>query len=174
MSGTEVPTLAPRSIVRIQQNKAFRADPTHWVLHSSRTLSWSQTDVTFELAVPLEFPLHVPRGATLTAVNMRIIGAGGHADDASGHIAISRLPTLSVRAMRSGVPEVLASAQDTSATSAAYQAVHDLAVSLSYDVAPTGERLVAVLGGEYGTGAVVGLRQICCVVTYTAHELEDL
>jgi hypothetical protein len=117
----------------------------------------------------LYIPLRVPHGATLTAVDVYIQGASGHAGLPSG-MPLINLHTVAIDDNEVSLGDIF----DSSASTAAFQAVHAITLSgLSHVVDRVNQRLVILLNSESGTNALVGARYIGSRVTYTTTAYDE-
>ena len=168
MAGTANVKLASRSITRVSELPALQVG-TDWLLGAS--LQYSENVAASDQSQhTLFFPLHIPHGATLTAVSIAI--------SASGHTALPvTKPTLRVnrRNLSDGlVTQIGAIAADPSATPAALDAQHLITVSgLSEKVDRTLSRYYAYFVSELGANATKNVSVWGVSVTYTTTAYDE-
>lgn len=158
LTGTANVELATRSVVR-------------WMpYHPSPAVvggvaDWHHTfvgnHVNDVLGGDLVVPVRAPHGATITLVEVYIIGAPGHVG------LPANMPSFSLYSMSSsGVGTNIGTGTDASASVAAFEAAHTISLSVSHVVNRTTTRLAVFLNAESGANALVGATYIGTRITY--------
>ena len=126
----------------------------YWVPPVDLTVGIAYVSINAGIGAPIFFPLSLPDGSTLTSVGVPLAGPS-HAAFPGG--APGTMPAIQLFKMSAtGVRTIIASATDTTATNAAYAAVHSITVTVSEAVDNGAYTYWVALTPEKGAGASIG------------------
>lgn len=138
---------------------------TDWTKASHDTTGIMQTNVN--TLTRILFSLSLPKGATLTKVQVVLKGAGGHVGmpATKPDIIVYKISSIN------GTATSIGSATDASANTTAYQAVHTIDATMTETIDSELLRYAVVVETEDGANALAGASYYCAIAFCTMTKL---